>query len=123
MPQTVLFIVYSNKYICADRIDGARRYAEKAGWSIQVIERNGGDKPVCPPHAARGDRGGANGTRRKASLKSSPGYIRDIGALRLDVDFGSSQSLQGRPRRTFHARMARRPYLTPFRIIGVLLCV
>ena len=46
MTQTVLFIVYSNKYICADRIDGARRYAEKAGWSIQVIERNGGDKPV-----------------------------------------------------------------------------
>ncbi len=46
MTQTVLFIVYSNKYVCADRIDGARRYAEKAGWSIQVIERNGGDKPV-----------------------------------------------------------------------------
>ena len=38
MTQTVLFFVYSNKYICADRIDGARRYAEKVGWNIQVIE-------------------------------------------------------------------------------------
>lgn len=38
-----MFFVYSNKYICADRIDGARRYAEKVGWNIQVIERNGGD--------------------------------------------------------------------------------
>lgn len=46
MTQTVLFIVYSNKYVCADRIDGARRYAEKAGWNIQVIERNGGEKPI-----------------------------------------------------------------------------
>lgn len=46
MTQTVLFFVYSNKYICADRIDGARRYAEKAGWNIQVIERNGGDTPL-----------------------------------------------------------------------------
>ena len=40
--RTVLFFVYSNKYICANRIDGIRRYAEKARWRIQVIERNGG---------------------------------------------------------------------------------
>jgi len=40
--RTVLFFVYSNKYICANRIDGIRRYAEKAHWRIQVIERNGG---------------------------------------------------------------------------------
>lgn len=44
MTGTVLFFVYSNKYICASRIDGARRYAEKAGWSIQVIERNNIDR-------------------------------------------------------------------------------
>ena len=37
---TVLFFVYSNKYICASRIVGARRYAERRGWNIQVIERN-----------------------------------------------------------------------------------
>ena len=37
---TVLFFVYSNKYICANRIAGARRYAERQGWNIQVIERN-----------------------------------------------------------------------------------
>lgn len=43
MSGIVLFFVYSNKYICADRIDGARRYADKAGWSIQVIERNNTD--------------------------------------------------------------------------------
>jgi len=35
---TVLFFVYSNKYICSDRIEGARRYAEKVGWNIQVVE-------------------------------------------------------------------------------------
>ena len=46
MTQTVLFFTYSNKYVCADRIDGARRYAERAGWNIQVIERNGGDTPL-----------------------------------------------------------------------------
>lgn len=38
---TVLFFVYSNKYICANRIDGVREYAEKAGWRVQVVERNG----------------------------------------------------------------------------------
>ena len=43
---TVLFFVYSNKYICANRIEGARRYAEKVGWNIQVIERNGVDRPL-----------------------------------------------------------------------------
>ena len=37
---TVLFFVYSNKYICANRIAGARRFAERHGWQIQVIERN-----------------------------------------------------------------------------------
>lgn len=37
---TVLFFVYSNKYICANRIAGARRYAERRGWNIQVVERN-----------------------------------------------------------------------------------
>ena len=37
---TVLFFVYSNKYICSDRIEGARRYAEKVGWNIQVVESN-----------------------------------------------------------------------------------
>ena len=26
---TVLFFVYSNKYICANRIEGARRYADR----------------------------------------------------------------------------------------------
>lgn len=40
MTQVVLFFVYSNKYICANRIAGARRYAERRGWDIQVIERN-----------------------------------------------------------------------------------
>lgn len=40
MAETVLFFVYSNRYDCANRIEGARRYAEKAGWEIQVIERN-----------------------------------------------------------------------------------
>ena len=37
---TVLFFVYSNKYICANRIAGARRFAERHGWDIQVVERN-----------------------------------------------------------------------------------
>ena len=37
---TVLFFVYSNKYICTNRIAGARRYAERRGWNIQVVERN-----------------------------------------------------------------------------------
>ena len=46
MTGTVLFFVYSNKYICANRIEGARRYAEKAGWNIQVIERNNVDMPL-----------------------------------------------------------------------------
>ena len=45
MADTVLFFVYSNKYDCADRIDGARRYAEKVGWNIQVVERNNADRP------------------------------------------------------------------------------
>ena len=36
----VLFFVYSNKYICANRIAGARRFAERHGWNIQVVERN-----------------------------------------------------------------------------------
>ena len=43
---TVLFFVYSNKYICANRINGARRYAERRGWNIQVVERNNLDKPL-----------------------------------------------------------------------------
>ena len=43
---TVLFFVYSNKYICANRIAGARRYAERRGWNIQVIERNNVDRPL-----------------------------------------------------------------------------
>ncbi|MBQ3288279.1 MAG: substrate-binding domain-containing protein [Kiritimatiellae bacterium] len=43
---TVLFFVYSNKYICANRIEGARRYAENTGWNIQVIERNSVDRPL-----------------------------------------------------------------------------
>ena len=38
--ETVLFFVYSNKYICANRIAGAHRYAERRGWNIQVVERN-----------------------------------------------------------------------------------
>ena len=46
MTGTVLFFVYSNKYICANRIEGARRYAEKVGWSIQVVERNNVDRPL-----------------------------------------------------------------------------
>ena len=37
---TILFFVYSNKYICANRIAGALRYAERRGWNIQVVERN-----------------------------------------------------------------------------------
>lgn len=37
---TVLFFVYSNKYICANRIAGARRFAERHGWDVQVVERN-----------------------------------------------------------------------------------
>ena len=41
---TVLFFVYSNKYICADRIEGARQYAEKVGWNIQVVESNNSGK-------------------------------------------------------------------------------
>ena len=41
---TVLLFVYSNRYDCANRIEGARRYAEKAGWEIQVIERNNVDR-------------------------------------------------------------------------------
>lgn len=39
MTDTVLFFVYSNKYICASRIAGARRYAERRNWNIHVIER------------------------------------------------------------------------------------
>ena len=46
MTQTVLFFVYSNKYICANRIEGARRYAERVGWNIQVIERNNVDQKL-----------------------------------------------------------------------------
>ena len=46
MTGTVLFFVYSNKYICANRIDGARRYAERRGWDIQVVERNNVDRPL-----------------------------------------------------------------------------
>ena len=46
MTGTVLFFVYSNKYICANRIEGARRYAEKAGWDIQVVERHNADRPL-----------------------------------------------------------------------------
>ena len=46
MTGTVLFFVYSNKYICANRIEGARRYAEKVGWNIQVIERNNADRSL-----------------------------------------------------------------------------
>ena len=46
MTGTVLFFVYSNKCICANRIEGARRYAEKVGWSIQVVERNNVDRPL-----------------------------------------------------------------------------
>jgi LacI family transcriptional regulator len=46
MADTVLFFVYSNKYICANRIEGARRYAERTGWNIQVIERNSTDNPL-----------------------------------------------------------------------------
>lgn len=37
---TVLFFVYTNRYSCADRIAGARRYAERRGWDIQVVERS-----------------------------------------------------------------------------------
>lgn len=40
MSNVILFFVYSNKYICANRIAGARRYAERRGWDVQVIERN-----------------------------------------------------------------------------------
>ena len=43
---TVIFFVYSNKYICANRIAGARRYAERRGWNIQVVERNNVDRPL-----------------------------------------------------------------------------
>ena len=46
MTGTVLFFVYSNKYICANRIEGARRYAEKVGWDIQVVERNSDDRAL-----------------------------------------------------------------------------
>lgn len=38
--KTILFFVYSNKYICANRIAGARRFAERRGWNVQVIERD-----------------------------------------------------------------------------------
>ena len=38
---TVLFIACSDKYRCAERIDGARRFAERRGWSVQVVERKG----------------------------------------------------------------------------------
>ena len=41
---TVLFFVYSTRYICQNRIDGARRYADRRGWRIQVIERN--NRPI-----------------------------------------------------------------------------
>ena len=43
---TVLFFVYSNKYICANRIEGARRYADQHGWRIQVIERHSEVRPI-----------------------------------------------------------------------------
>ena len=43
---TILFFVYSNKYICANRIDGARRYADRHGWRIQIIERHSEDRPI-----------------------------------------------------------------------------
>ena len=43
---TVLFFVYSNKYICANRIEGARRYADRHGWRIQVIECHSGVRPI-----------------------------------------------------------------------------
>ena len=46
MTGTVLFFVYSNKYICANRIEGARRYAERRGWDIQVVERHNADRPL-----------------------------------------------------------------------------
>ena len=46
MTGTVLFFVYSNKYICANRIEGARRYAERRGWDIQVVERHNADTPL-----------------------------------------------------------------------------
>lgn len=46
MTGTVLFFVYSNKYICANRIAGARRYAERRGWDIQVVERHNADRPL-----------------------------------------------------------------------------
>lgn len=46
MRSVVLFFVYSNKYICANRIEGARRYAEKTGWNIQVVERNSADREL-----------------------------------------------------------------------------
>ena len=39
MMYTVLFIVSSDRYSCAGCIAGARRFAEKRGWSIQVVER------------------------------------------------------------------------------------
>ena len=42
--ETVLFFVYSTRYICQNRIDGARRYADGHGWRIQVIERN--NRPI-----------------------------------------------------------------------------
>lgn len=38
--KTILFFVYSNKYICANRIAGARRFAERRGWNVQVVERD-----------------------------------------------------------------------------------
>ena len=43
---TVLFFVYSTRYICQNRIDGARRYAKRRGWRIQVIERNSMDRLI-----------------------------------------------------------------------------
>ena len=46
MSDTVLFFVYSNRYSCADRIEGARQYADRVGWRIQVIERNNADSPL-----------------------------------------------------------------------------
>lgn len=47
MSNVVLFFVWSNKYICANRIAGARRFAERRGWDVQVIERSGGRLDVA----------------------------------------------------------------------------
>jgi len=46
MTGTVLFFVYTNKYICANRIEGARRYAERVGWNLQAIDCNSGPEKI-----------------------------------------------------------------------------